>query len=327
MEDAKKFGTPMQSNIKLDKATEAEIEEFKKTGQDYRAAIGCLNYLSQCTRPDITYTVGILSQFLENPGLKHWQAFKRCLRYLKGTQSLGLEYVKSEDFNLVGYTDSSWAENDLKQSTCGFTYFLGKNLISWRSKKISAVSLSSTEAEYRAYLSAAQEAKWIRKILEDTHKPQEYAILFSENQGAIKLASNPVFHSRTKHIDVHYNYIREAVKYKEIALEYIPTAEMTADIMTKALDRVKHIKFSINLRLLPPTGLRGGVEGIIPVEGSSAHESHTVVSDGSGILSQNAYTCNESMTAAMSAETSAAGSIQRKRNAPGCWSIHNKKRK
>jgi len=246
---------------------------------------------------------------------------------LKGTQSLGLEYVKSEDFNLVGYTDSSWAENDLKQSTCGFTYFLGKNLISWRSKKISAVSLSSTEAEYRAYLSAAQEAKWIRKILEDTHKPQEYAILFSENQGAIKLASNPVFHSRTKHIDVHYNYIREAVKYKEIALEYIPTAEMTADIMTKALDRVKHIKFSINLRLLPPTGLRGGVEGVIPVEGNSAHESHTAASDGSGILSQNAYTCHESMTAAMSAETSAAGSIQRKRNAPGCWSIHNKKRK
>jgi len=69
------------------------------------------------------------------------------------------------------------------------------------------------------------------------------------------------------------------------------------------------------------------VEGVIPVEGNSAHESHTVVSDGSGILSQNAYTCNESMTAAMSAETSAAGSIQRKRNAPGCWSIHNKKRK
>ena len=108
----------------------------------------------------------------------------------------------------MGYSDSSWAENDLKQSTSGFVYFLGNNLISWRSKKISAVSLSSTEAEYRAYLSAAQESKWIRKILEDTYKSQKYGILFSDNQGAIKLASNPVFHSRTKHIDVHYNYIR-----------------------------------------------------------------------------------------------------------------------
>ena len=268
MEDAKIFGTPLQSNIKLEKATTEESEEFKKSGHDYRAAVGSLNYLSQCTRPDITYTVGILSQHLENPGEQHWGAFKRCLRYLKGSQNLGLEYTKTDDFNLVGYTDSSWAEDNLKQSTSGFVYYLGKNLISWRSKKISAVSLSSTEAEYRAYLSAAQEAKWLRKMLEDTFKPQSYALLYSDNQGAIKLASNPVFHSRTKHIDVHYNYIREAVKYKEIALEYIPTADMNADIMTKALDRNKHVKFSIDLRLLPPTGLRGGVEDVIPVEGN-----------------------------------------------------------
>lgn len=309
MEDAKTFGTPIQSNIKLEKSTEEEIIDFKKTEHDYRAAIGCLNYLSQCTRPDITYTVGIVSQFLEKPGIKHWQAFKRCLRYLKGTQSLGLEYSKGEDFNLVGYSDSSWAENDLKKSTSGFTYFLGKNLISWRSKKISAIILSSTESEYRAYLSAAQESKWIRKMLEDTYKIQTYSILFSDNQGAIKLASNPVFHSRTKHIDVHYNYIREAVKYKEIVLEYIPTANMTADIMTKALDRVKHIKFSISLSLSPPTGLRGGVEGVIPVEGNTS--SNCISGD---------------VPAATPAEHGVSESNKRS-NAPENWSIPFKKKK
>ncbi|KAI7958937.1 hypothetical protein MJO28_002728 [Puccinia striiformis f. sp. tritici] len=406
------LATPMKPGVHLVKASRVEREELEKSNYHYRGLVGALNYLSVTTRPDITFTVGCLSQFLQSPGILHWNAAVHCLRYLKGSKDFGISVRKSpvDQFDFVSYVDASWASCQItSKSTTGYLILWNNNLISWRSKKqlttflssteaeyiaiteitkellwlkmvidsalkipiplpfkifednqgaimlanneanhsgfktkhmntrfhfvraeiiakticlafkrthlmladfltksvgrssifkalkvLRAASLpflnsnsslppfllhldatpqlysslwftrraqiphlSSTESEYRAYLSAAQESKWIRKMLEDTYKVQTYGILFSDNQGAIKLASNPVFHSRTKHIDVHYNYIREAVKYKEIVLEHIPTADMTADIMTKALDRVKHIKFSNSLSLSPPTGLRG----------------------------------------------------------------------
>lgn len=117
MEDAKTAGTPMQANIKLVKASEAESQKFKSKGLDYRSAIGSLNYLSQCTRPDITYAVGKLSQFLECPGEVNWSAFNIVVRYFKGTEDLGIMYNHGINSKMIGYVDSSWAEYDKSQST------------------------------------------------------------------------------------------------------------------------------------------------------------------------------------------------------------------
>ena len=120
MEDCKESGTPMQSNIKLQEASEEERKEFKSKNLDYRSAVGSLNYLSQCTRPDITYTVGKLSQFLENHGEENWSAFKQVLQYLKGTKTKGLLYKGKKTKNkIVGYVDSSWCEDNHSQSTSG----------------------------------------------------------------------------------------------------------------------------------------------------------------------------------------------------------------
>jgi len=120
LEDGKVTGTPMQANIKLTQSTSEESSQFKEKGLDYRSAIGSLNYLSQCTRPDITYAVGKLSQYLENPNEIHWGAFKRVLRYLKGTHDWGLVYLGGAGHDIVGYVDSSWAEDERSLSTGGY---------------------------------------------------------------------------------------------------------------------------------------------------------------------------------------------------------------
>jgi len=109
MDDSKISTTPLKSTIKLIEATEQEVLEFKKTGLDYRAAIGCLNDLSKCTRPEITYTVGVLSQFLGNPAIEHWKALNKFLRYVVNTKDILLNYSANENFDLIGYSDASWA--------------------------------------------------------------------------------------------------------------------------------------------------------------------------------------------------------------------------
>lgn len=264
LEDAKETGTPMQANIKLLKSTEEEAKEFKKKNLDYRSAIGSLNYLSQCTRPDITYVVGKLSQHLENPNESHWCAFKRVLRYLKGSKDYGILYQPNSGHDIVGYTDSSWAEDEESLSTSGYNFQAGSGLVSWRSKKLGGPSSSSTEAEYRVYLSASQEAQWLRKLTFDIYgEVPEKTQIWSDNQGAIQLAKNPVFHSRTKHIGVHFNFTKDLIVNKEISITYMPTEEMVADIFTKALDREKHMKFTSMMGIVPLSMIESRARGSV----------------------------------------------------------------
>ncbi|MBW0526230.1 hypothetical protein O181_065945 [Austropuccinia psidii MF-1] len=245
MEDCKMTLTPMQSNNRLENATENEIEEFKKLNLDYRSAVGSLNYISQCTRPDIAYVVGHLSQFLEKPSCQHWAAFKRVLRYLKATRNLGINYYKTDNNEIVGYSHSSWAEDLNRRSWTGYVFMYGGGAISWKSKKLGGVSTSSTEAEYRSYLSAFHEGKWLSLLEGEVHKENPKSItIYNNNQGAINRAKNPIYHSRTKHIDVHYNSIRDLINNHEVNLKYLETEELVADCLTKALDRIKQQKFN-----------------------------------------------------------------------------------
>ncbi|MBW0527920.1 hypothetical protein O181_067635 [Austropuccinia psidii MF-1] len=239
LEDSKLSMTPMQSNIKLETARDKEQEEFKTLNINYRAAIGSLNYLSQCTRPDLAYTVGTLSQFLEKPSLSHWSSFKRALKYLRKTKDLGLTY------NMNGSSDLSWAEENNRKSCCGYVFTYGGEAISWRSKRLNAVSVLSTESEFRALLGTFQEGKWLRQIHSDiTSTDPKQMLIYCDNQGATNRAKNEVYHSRTKHIDVHYSFIIDYIKNNFIRIEYMTTNEMVAYCMTKALDCVKHQSFN-----------------------------------------------------------------------------------
>lgn len=201
-------------------------------------------YLALATRPDIAYAVSTLSRFMEDPRTTHWKAVQRVYKYIKGTRDFVL--ILGGDFmDLFGYSDADWASDMDRHSISGFVFFVGYGAISWSCKKQSLITLSSTESEYVALTHAAKELIWLRKLLLELLFliPDRSTILFSDNQGAIRLSKDSTFHARTKHIDIRYHFIREAVESNQLVIPYCPTEEMIADIFTKSLGRTKLTKF------------------------------------------------------------------------------------
>ena len=157
-------------------------------------------------------------------------------KYLEGTQDLGLWYSKSSSFNLTPYSDSDFARCRLsRRSTSGTCHLLGENLVSWSSRKQNSVALSSTEAEYITVGSCYAQSLWIKYQLEDYGIKLDKMPIMCDNKSAICLSKNSVLHSRTKHIDIQYHFIKEHVLNGDIMLDYICTEEKLADIFTKRL--------------------------------------------------------------------------------------------
>ena len=154
-------------------------------------------------------------------------------------------YRHSDTFCLYGYSDADYAGcKETRKSTSGHVFRLGGCTVSWRSKKQSIIAQSSTESEYVALCSAAQEAVWLRRLLSGIGFHQDApTLLYEDNQSAILLSKNPKDHSRTKHIDVKFHYVRKAIEDKVINVQYCPTAEMLADTLTKGLARPKFEQF------------------------------------------------------------------------------------
>ncbi|KAL4023146.1 hypothetical protein IC575_016896 [Cucumis melo] len=201
----------------------------------YRRLVGSLQYLT-FTRPDIALSVNRVSQFMHKPTVIHFSAVKRILRYLCGTPTLGIKFRKGS-FSLQTFCDSDWAaDTSDRRSTSGFIAFLGSNPISWSSKKQSIVSRSSTEAEYCSLATTTADLYWIRQLLCDLHVPLKTSpTLWCDNVSAISLAHNPVFHARTKHIEIDYHFVWEKVLCKDISICYIYSNNQLADILTKPL--------------------------------------------------------------------------------------------
>ncbi|PNX67443.1 hypothetical protein L195_g055631, partial [Trifolium pratense] len=164
-----------------------------------------------------------MSQFMQTPRHLHLAAVRRIIRYLKGTSSRGLFFPTGKPLSLIGYSDAEWAGcSDTRRSVTGWCMFLGPALISWKSKKQSRVSKSSTESEYRAMSTACSEIIWLRGLLAEIGFPQHTATpLFADNTSAIQIATNPVFHERTKHIEVDCHSIREALDNHVISLPHV----------------------------------------------------------------------------------------------------------
>jgi hypothetical protein len=229
---AKPAIVPMEPDLVL---TENGSEALKDPSR-YRRLLGKLIYLT-ISRPEITYSVNTLSQFMQEPKVHHMKAAHRLLQYLKAAPGQGLLFPSDNSLDLVGYCDVDWTRcPTTRRSVTGYCIFLGKALISWKSKKQATVSRSSAEAEYRSMAAATCELSWLRYLLKDLHVPHpEAARLFCDNQAALHIAANPVYHERTKHIELDCHTVRERIKSGEIQTAYVQSGNQIADILTKPL--------------------------------------------------------------------------------------------
>jgi hypothetical protein len=234
MENCKSMSTPMCPKEKLCKDNEAEqVDETL-----YRSLIGCLMYLTT-TRPDVMYAVSVLSRFMNCAKESHFKAAKRVLRYIKGTINYGIKFCRSQNFKLQGYSDSDWAGSlDDMKSTSGYCFSSGSGIFSWCSKKQEIVAQSTAEAEFIAATAAVNQALWLRKILTDMHLEQrETTEVMVDNQAAIAISKNPVFHGKTKHFSIKLFFLRDVQKDGAVCLKYCKTEDQLSDICTKALPR------------------------------------------------------------------------------------------
>ncbi|XP_019425041.1 PREDICTED: uncharacterized protein LOC109333914 [Lupinus angustifolius] len=230
---SKPCSTAMEYAKRLISSIDGELLSDPTT---YRRLMGKLLYLTH-TRPDLSFTVGYCSQFIAKPTNLHFEGAKRILRYLKGSISAGIFFPAESDFKIKGYTDSDWAGcPDSRKSVSGYCFYLGHALISWKSKKQQVVARSSTEAEYRAIALASCEAQWLAYLLKDLQITHPEAIaLFCDNQSAIHIAANPIFHERTKHIEVDCHSVREKIQSGLIHLLSIPTMSQIAKYIHQIL--------------------------------------------------------------------------------------------
>lgn len=233
----------------------------------FREAVGSLNYLSTCTRPDISYAVNRCARAMQNPKKQDWINVKRIFRYLQKTKSLGITYSKGGLNLIIGYSDASYApESKDRKSTSGYVFIKNGGAISWKSKRQPIISLSSMEAEYIALNTAGKEGIWLRKLEKDVIGKNHQLEILEDNQSTIKTAQNFIHNDRSKHIDVRYHWIREKVENEELGLKYCKTDDMAADMFTKPLGRIllqrhkKTIGLSDALRL----EVREDDEGRIP---------------------------------------------------------------
>ncbi|KAG2722890.1 hypothetical protein I3760_02G147600 [Carya illinoinensis] len=230
---SKPVAFPMESNLKL---SAHDSSPLLTDPAAYRRLVGRLLYLT-ITRPDLAYSVQALSQFMASPTTCHLQTAHRVLRYIKATPGQGIFLAANSQLHLKGYSDSDWGGClDTRRSITGFAIFIGDSLISWKSKKQHAVSRSSAESEYRALASTTCELQWLVYLLADLNvQHSEAALLYTDSKPAAAIASNPVQHERTKHIQLDCHLVREKLQEGLINIIHIPSKYQIADILTKPL--------------------------------------------------------------------------------------------
>lgn len=241
MTEAREVHTPTDSNQDL-----SNYHVSEKVNFPFRELVGSLLFLSTTTRPDISYSVAVISRYLENPSKIHIEAAKRIVKYLKGTQNYGLIYERKkreEKHELMAYSDADYAGDvNSRKSTSGYVLLVDNCLVIWGTERQRSVSLSTTESEYIAVCTTVKEMVWMRFFLSEIFgKDEEFKkfTLHVDNQSAIRLIRNPEFHKRSKHIDVRFQFIREKFKEGFFDLEYVETSKQRADMFMKSLTKDK----------------------------------------------------------------------------------------
>jgi hypothetical protein len=244
MSEAKDLSTPCDCNVILSKCTDQKNAKFP-----YRQAVGSLMFAATVSRPDISYAVGEVSKYLENPKECHVAAVKRILRYLKATSKYHIKYKAMNEIKFEGFTDADFARDiETRKSTTGYVFLINDSAITWRSHTQKTVALSTTEAECMAACEGVKECLWIRQLLKDVGCCNNFPTTINvDNQGAINLIQNSVLHHNTKHIDIRLKFVREQIQSETCSLKYVNTEFQRADVLTKPLSKARFVK---NLDLL-----------------------------------------------------------------------------
>ena len=253
----------------------------------YRTLVGKLLYLT-ITRPDLSFAAQALSQFSHSPRSTHYTALMRVLRYIKLCPGQGLFFPAQNNSKLTSYCDSDWASCAItRRSVSGYAVFYGQSLVSWQSKKQTVVSRSSTEAEYRALADCTCELSWLKCLLQDLHvQVPTPTLVMCDNASTIALASNPIHHARSKHIEIDCHFVRDKVKQGQIAPCFVPSKFQVADILTKGLSRALHFNCLSKLGICDPYTMpicegdnvntaRTSNNGVVPNTPSSQEDVNT----------------------------------------------------
>ncbi|GAA0184987.1 transmembrane signal receptor [Lithospermum erythrorhizon] len=248
MENAKVALTPLAAYCNSNDPYSPALADPKT----YMRLVGRLLYLN-FTRPDLTYFVHHLSQFMQNPQRVHWNAILHVVRYLKGTMSHGLLYSAQSDLTLEAYCDADYGRCPITmRSITGFCVLLGTSLISWKSKKQTTVSRSSVEAEYRSAAAAVCELKWLSFLLQDLQQSFSLPIpLRCDNKSAIHIIQNPMFHEHTKYIEMDCHLIRDHYKQGFISPVFISAKLQLADVFTKTFSNGLLTSLLVKMDFLP----------------------------------------------------------------------------
>ncbi|GJR94831.1 retrovirus-related pol polyprotein from transposon TNT 1-94 [Tanacetum coccineum] len=238
MDNGKSVSVPLGAHFKVSlkdcPSNDWDMERMSKV--PYANDVGSLMYLMVCTRPDIVYAISIMSRYLSNPGKNHWEAVKWILKYLKGTADVGLVYGRDQGkhVDVDGFMDADYAKDpDKGRSITGYVFMVHDCVVSWKATLQHVVALSTTEVEYMTLTEAVKESIWRKGLLIELGVNLMLVIVNCNNQSAIHLLRNEMFHERTKHINVRYHFIREIVEYKEIGVAKIGTKDNAADAFTK----------------------------------------------------------------------------------------------
>jgi hypothetical protein len=249
MDDCKPIKTPMPRHLDLDEGGKSVDQKL------YHSMIGSLLYLT-ASRPDIMFSVCMCSRFQANPKESHRSVLKRILRYLKYTPSIGLWYPHGACFELLGYSDSDFAGCRVnRKSTSGGFHFLDRSLVAWSSKKQNSVALSTMEVEYISAGACCAQILYLKQSLLDYGVVLDRVPLLCDNESAVKIANNPVQHSRAKHIDIRHHFLRDHVAKGDIVLCGVRSEEQLADIFTKPLDENTFCRLRSELNVLDASNI------------------------------------------------------------------------
>jgi hypothetical protein len=256
-EDLNPVATPLKTSIRLSKdmalsKTGSSKDQREYADFPYQSIVGSLMHAAVMTRPDIAHAVQQVAQFMAEPKPAHCTAVKRILRYLRGTANHKLTYGPDSDSTVTAYCDADFANNlDTRKSISGFAFMFNGGCFAWSSRKQTSVSLSTAEAEYIAAVHAGKTVAWLRTLLQEIGLISDEPInLRIDNQSAIALIDldNSV-NERSKHIEVRYHWIRDAVRRGIISPSHVPSELNISDILTKPLDRTSHTRLTTSLGL------------------------------------------------------------------------------
>jgi hypothetical protein len=242
MQECKPVKVPIHVGVKLyvDQCPKTQEEEEDMSRVPYVSVVGSLMYAMVCTRPDIAHAVGVLSRYMSKTRKEHWTTVKRVFRYLHGTASYGLCYQGRSGLDRVVdihvFLDADWVGDlDCRRYTSGYVFNLFGGEISWMSKRQVVVALSTKEVEYMAATHASKEVVWLQILCLGIGLVHQVVRIDCDSQSAIFLGKNPTYHSKTKHIDIQYHFVRDMVEEKKVLLMKVDTLKNVVDSLTKSV--------------------------------------------------------------------------------------------